>query len=253
MRKSNYFILCSCIPTMLLAEPVFKPSYEVGVAASYEPNVVSNHSVIRAFGRVNVPIEKASIGVGVESNYSSQSPTGVLEGMETVKGYEQTQMEANLSYQVHDSTNVSLFAVKPIHYNEKKFGKANDLVSYGGSVQWVDSQNFSIQATIAKTDYKKQEEGVSLGNVLQTGIRFKFGLSPKAQFFLGAVHRKQKASSQVINGQSVKIDKKTSGVAAILGTEYSFDRNRRHNIDFEMQTGIGDLGGYLSTGYRYAF
>lgn len=247
----SFSSLCLC--PLVFANPPMKPSYEVGISASYEPNVVSNNSVIRASGHMNIPVDKLNLGIGLETDYSTHSPTDETEYVSKISGYEQTKLNADFSYQATDALNVSLFATKPLHYNEKKFGHQQDSFSYGAGVQWVDSQNFSIQANIAQTDYKEQADGISLGDTLHTGIRFKFGLSPKAQFFLGAVHRKQKASIQNINGLKVKLDKKTSGVGAVFGTEYTFDRDRKHHFNFEMQSGIADLGGYLSTGYRYVF
>lgn len=246
--------LCGlCLSSLALANPSMKPSYELGISASYEPNVVSNNSVVRTSGYINVPVNKWNFGIGLETDFSTHSPTDELENVNKISGYEQTKLNTDVSYQATDSINISLFATKSLHYNQEKFGHQQDALLYGAGLQWVDSQNFAIQANIAQMDYKEQSDGITLGDTLHTGIRFKFGLSPKAQFFIGAIHRKQKNSTQTINGSKVILDKKTSGVGALFGTEYAFDYDRKHHFNFEIQSSIGDLGGYISTGYRYEF
>lgn len=229
------------------------PSYEVGVSASYEPSVISNHSVIRTFGNVNKTFGKFQLGTGLEVDYASQSPTDNIENYPKVSGYQQTKLNTHLGYNISNQINVSTFAMKSIDYNEKVFGKERQSISYGTSVHLQDAQNFAVQATLAKTDYHHQNDGINLGDVLHAGVKFKFGLSQNAQFFIGATHRKQKASTQKINNQSIELSKESSGVGAILGTDYTFDRHRKHHFNFEMQTGIGDLAGHVSTGYRYVF
>lgn len=231
-----------------------KPSYDVGLSASYEPSVFSNNSVVRASANINNTIkDKIQLGFGVEADYVSQTPTDIVDNAEKVSGYQQTRMITQLGYKLSDNFHVGLYGVQTIDYNENKFGKYDKSVSYGSSIQWIDAQNFAIQANIAKTDYRQKNEDIQLGDILHTAIKFKYGLSSKAQFSIGAVHRKQNASTQKINGQTIVIDKKTSGVGATLGTEYTFDRFRKHHFNFEMQTGIGDLAGHISTGYRYVF
>lgn len=235
------------------ATPTTKPTYDIGLSASYEPSVLSNNSVIRTSGSVSKDFGKFQLSSGLEIDYSSQSPINSADEYLKVSSYKQTKLNTHVGYNISDNMNVSIFAIKPIDYNEEKFGEEPKSISYGSAVQWIDAQNFSIQASIAKTDYQQQNRNIKLGDVLHTGIKFKFGLSQNAQFFIGAVHRKQNASVQKIDNQLIELNSKTSGVGATLGTEYTFDRNRKHHFNFEMQTGIGDLAGYVSTGYRYVF
>lgn len=245
--------ICTLIGLFTCLNIHAKPSYEVGLSASYEPSIISNNSVIRASAGISQNFDKVQLGVGMELDYGSQSPTNTLDNYLQVSGYQQTTLNAHLGYDISDRVNVSAFVVKPIHYNEDKFGEEHKSVSYGTAIHLRDAQNFAVQATIAKTDYLQKSKDINLGDVLHTGINFKFGLSQNAQFSIGAVYRKQNSSTQKINNQLLELSQKTSGVGATLGTEYTFDRNRKHHFNFEMQTGIGDLAGHVSTGYRYVF
>lgn len=56
------------------ATPTTKPTYDIGLSASYEPSVLSNNSVIRTSGSVSKNFGKFQLSSGLEIDYSSQSP-----------------------------------------------------------------------------------------------------------------------------------------------------------------------------------
>lgn len=230
-----------------------KPVYEVGLTASYEPSVISNNSIVRSHANMTINQDKTQFGIGIEADYVSQSPTDSVNNHLKVSGYQQVRLNSQFSYKSADNLNISVFANAPLDYNEDKFSKQQKSIIYGSAIQWIDAQNFAIQAAVARVDYRQKGENIQIGDILNSSIKFKFGLSPKAQFFMGAVHRKQNATTQKIDGQTFEIDRKSSGIGATLGTEYILDRDKKHHFNFEIQTGIGDLAGHISTGYRYVF
>lgn len=250
--KFNILLL---LPSVTLAQPHLKPSYELGISAAYAPDIDANQSLISTSAGINVPLGKDNqfnVSADVDINYSSQVPTGVVDNVPKVSGYKSTDLNLGVGYQVSKSVNISVFGTTPLHTN-KKFGGKRDYVAYGGGIQWQDSENFAVQAHLAKTHYKKQNNGVHVGNVVNAGIKAKLGFSQKAELYLGANYRKQKAATQTISGKTRKLNRKSSGVGAVFGVNYHLDHERRHGVKFEMQSAIGDLGGQLTMAYRYVF
>lgn len=228
-------------------------TYEVGLTASYNPGIITNDSVLRSHANMTIHKDKTEFGFGIEADYITQSPIDRIDDNLKISGYQETRLNSQFAYKPANNLNITVFANAPLDYNEAKFGKQQKSIIYGSAIQWIDAQNFAIQAAVARTHYLEKGEDIQNGNILSSSIKFKFGVSPKAEFFMGAVHRKQNATTQKINGQTFEIDKKASGVGAVLGAEYTFDAYNKHHFNFEMQTGIGDLAGHISTGYRYVF
>lgn len=242
--------------SLIYANTDVKPNYSFSVKTSYRPtNIQNNHSVTTSLD-TSIPIggnHKHRVNLGVSANYNHSEPVNNEISMQKHSGYEQTQANAGLSHQLSDSLNVSYYIGKPVHYNDKKFNNEAKL-AYGASVQWVDTQNFAISTFLGNQEYKtNRNDGIKLGDNSYAGVNFKYGFSPKAEFSLGAIYKQHKSTTQSVNGTKVVLSPKERGVGAIFGVNYAFDRKKKHQVGFDMETSIGDIGGSLSMEYRYAF
>lgn len=241
---------------MIYADTEIKPSYSFSIGTHYQPTPIANQHSLSASLGTSVPIDSNSkhrLNVGVGANYSHSEPINNDVGIQKHSGYEETKANIGLSHQLSNSLNLSYNIGKPIHFNDKKFTN-KEKISYGVNLQWVDTQNFAIQTFLGNTVYEtNRNNGIRTGDIGRAGVKFKYGFSPKAEFSLGTVYVQYKPATQMINGQSIELSKKERGVGAIFGVDYSFDRKKKHQLGFDMETSIADIGGSLSMEYRYVF
>lgn len=242
--------------SLIYAETDVKPSYSLSVKTSYRPTNIQNHHSVSTSLDTSVPIggnHKHRVNLGISANYNHSEPINSEIDVPKHSGYEQTQVNLGLSHQLSDSLNVSYHIGKPVHYNDKKFNNEAKL-AYGASMQWVDTQNFAISTFLGHQEYKtNRNDGIKLGNNSYAGMNFKYGFSPNAEFSLGAIYKQHKSTTQSVNGKKVVLSPKERGVGAIFGVNYAFDRKKQHQVGFDMETSIGDIGGSLSMEYRYVF
>lgn len=242
--------------SVIYAETEVKPSYSFGLETSYRPTNIQNHHGVGARLGASIPIrgnQKHRVNLGISANYNHSEPVNNEIDIPKHSGYEQTKVNIGLSHQLSDSFNVSYQIGKPVHYNDKKFNN-EEKVAYGASLQWVDTQNFAIATFLGYRENKaNRNDGIKLGNSSYAGVSFKYGFSPRAEFSLGAIYKQQKPTTQSLNGKKVVLSPKERGVGAMFGVNYAFDRKKQHQVSFDMETGIGEIGGSLSMEYRYAF
>lgn len=240
----------SCI----YAEPDVKPSYSFQVETSYTPTSTQNHHSLQVGLDSSIPIggnTKHRVNLGIGANYNHSEPMNKQTGETKHSGYEETKARIGLSHQLSDSVNLSYYFSKPIHYNHDKFSH-EEKIRYGAALQWVDTQNFAIVTFLGNTEYKNNK-GIKEGDNAHVGVNFKYGFSPKAEFSMGAIYKQRKATTQSLNNKTIVLSEKERGVGAMFGVNYAFDRKRKHQVGFDMETSIGKIGGSLATEYRYAF
>lgn len=242
--------------SLIYAETGVKPSYSFSVAMSYQPTPIQNHYSTGVDLKASVPIgtnSKHRVNLGIGTNFNFSEPINNKIDIPKHSGYEQTKLDIGLTHRLSDSLNVSYRISKPIHYNDKKFNN-EEKIAYDTSLQWVDTQNFAIATFLGNKEYKtNRNDGVELGDNSYVGVNFKYGFSPKAEFSLGAIYRQYKSTTKFSNGKKEVLSPKNRGVGAIFGVNYAFDRKKQHQVSFDMETSIGDIGGSLSMDYRYAF
>lgn len=252
MNIRNYLFFGMLFTTTLTYAET-QVGYDIGVSASYQPTVDAKNFVFSTDTNMHVPFGNTNMSVGLEANYLWLTPDKSIVDAEKISDYQETRFNFSIGHQVTPSINIFAFANNPIHYNEKRFGKKQKSISFGGGISLNNQDKIDATLNFSKTNYQEALSGVSYGNSLNTNISLGYAISQKTRLSAGISYNQQDAPTIRINGEKVELDKKASGWGANLNLNHALDESQKHNIHFVIQSSIGDTNAGFSAGYRYRF
>lgn len=253
MNIRKYLFVAVLFFTTTIFAATTPVSYDVGISISHQPKVDAKNSVLSADTNMNVPFGNTNMNVGLEANYLWLSPDKNIINSKKISDYQETRFNFAVDHQITPSVNIFAFTNNPIHYNEKRFGKKQKSISFGGSINLNNQDKIDITLSLTKTNYQEAFSGVSYGNSLSSNVSVGYAISQKTRFSTGISYNQQNAPTVRIGSKKVELDKKTSGWGANLDLRHALDEAQKHNIHLGFQSSIGDTDMGFSAGYRYRF